>query len=420
MWKEVRHNFSYCEKFLITVDGYFKDIEVHNNQLKETYQILEKKTKELTNSLVESERIKGIQVQEIESLKHQLKDMIEESSKLRLKYENLEKEMESNKRNSLSLTQSSSLQISELERIIKEKEITEKSQYEQISQLQKELNASNSQIDQSKLEVERLQKVNVEQQTELEKLQTQLQNSLKNQSESNSALQNRIIALEKKNTSFQNEIDSLQESLVESQNQTKQAQEETQKQLETLKELQNLMVQLMKNQQEFEAKIKILKKNNAAMNKQLTILSNKVPLYLQPGNKSVPPPKGTVSLVFTDVQGSTTQWEADAAAMAEALKLHNELMRKHMEQYQGYEVKTEGDAFMIGKKKFFKTVNLYFKKAFSDVHNAIKYCLLIQDELLKLPWSNNILKHPDSAPMKNSKGEFIFNGFRVRMGVHVG
>ena len=39
-------------------------------------------------------------------------------------------------------------------------------------------------------------------------------------------------------------------------------------------------------------------------------------------------PTGTVTFLFTDVVGSTARWEADPQLMAEALALHDEVMRR--------------------------------------------------------------------------------------------
>eukprot|EP01027_Heterolobosea_sp_BB2_P018717 GEZU01026328.1.p1 GENE.GEZU01026328.1~~GEZU01026328.1.p1 ORF type:complete len:761 (-),score=101.66 GEZU01026328.1:58-2340(-) len=58
-------------------------------------------------------------------------------------------------------------------------------------------------------------------------------------------------------------------------------------------------------------------------------------------------PSGKVALVFTDVQDSTRLWERSLEGTAAAIKLHNQVMRECLQECQGYEVKTEGDAFMI-------------------------------------------------------------------------
>lgn len=59
-------------------------------------------------------------------------------------------------------------------------------------------------------------------------------------------------------------------------------------------------------------------------------------------NMTLLPPTGEVTLVFTDVQGSTTQWEKFPNIMAKALRIHNDLMRTSFAPFGGYEVKTEG------------------------------------------------------------------------------
>ncbi len=55
-------------------------------------------------------------------------------------------------------------------------------------------------------------------------------------------------------------------------------------------------------------------------------------------------PTGQVTLVFTDVQGSTVLWDHAPDGMREALALHDAIMRETLGAAEGYEVKTEGDA----------------------------------------------------------------------------
>lgn len=45
---------------------------------------------------------------------------------------------------------------------------------------------------------------------------------------------------------------------------------------------------------------------------------------------------GVVTLVFTDVQGSTAQWEANPEIMTIALDMHFKIMREHMNRSGGY------------------------------------------------------------------------------------
>ena len=82
-------------------------------------------------------------------------------------------------------------------------------------------------------------------------------------------------------------------------------------------------------------------------------------------------PTGIVALVFTDVQGSTARWEADPAAMHAALALHNRVMRAQIAAHRGYEVKTEGDAFMV---------------AFGLAADAVAWCLSAQAALRAAVW----------------------------------
>jgi predicted ATPase/class 3 adenylate cyclase len=57
------------------------------------------------------------------------------------------------------------------------------------------------------------------------------------------------------------------------------------------------------------------------------------------------PPTGTVTFLFTDIEGSTRLWESNTQAMQEALARHDELLRAAIEAYGGNVFKTVGDAF---------------------------------------------------------------------------
>ncbi len=56
-------------------------------------------------------------------------------------------------------------------------------------------------------------------------------------------------------------------------------------------------------------------------------------------------PTGTVTFLFTDIQGSTQLWEQDPDAMRPALARHDQLLRGAIETSGGYVFKTVGDAF---------------------------------------------------------------------------
>eukprot|EP00741_Cyanophora_paradoxa_P004456 tig00000803_g4325.t1 len=125
----------------------------------------------------------------------------------------------------------------------------------------------------------------------------------------------------------------------------------------------------------------------------------------RPDDDGALPPTGNVTLVFTDIQGSTAQWESNAKLMAAALKQHNRLMRARIKAWKGYEVKTEGDAFMI---------------AFASALEAIRFCLDVQVQLTKEEWDPELLKNPESAVEEDEAGSLLWRGLRVRMGCHTG
>lgn len=59
----------------------------------------------------------------------------------------------------------------------------------------------------------------------------------------------------------------------------------------------------------------------------------------------ITPPTGTVTFLFTDVEGSTRLWDTHPEAMTRALQRHDAIMRNCIEEYGGYVFSTAGDAF---------------------------------------------------------------------------
>ena len=55
------------------------------------------------------------------------------------------------------------------------------------------------------------------------------------------------------------------------------------------------------------------------------------------------PPSGVVTFLFTDVEGSTRRWEADADSMRVALAAHDEVLRNAIEAHGGWLFKHTGD-----------------------------------------------------------------------------
>ena len=57
-------------------------------------------------------------------------------------------------------------------------------------------------------------------------------------------------------------------------------------------------------------------------------------------------PWGTVTFLFTDLEGSTRLWEEFSGAMQTALERHDELIRDAIESHSGAVVKTTGDGVL--------------------------------------------------------------------------
>ncbi|WNG41765.1 AAA family ATPase [Archangium violaceum] len=121
-------------------------------------------------------------------------------------------------------------------------------------------------------------------------------------------------------------------------------------------------------------------------------------------SSSVTAPTGTLALVFTDVQGSTRLWERCSAGMRVALGLHDQVLRSALPEHDGYEVKTQGDSFMV---------------AFASAVEAVRWCLEVQQALLRAPWPEELLAELDAAEVEAPGGR-VHRGLRVRMGVHLG
>jgi predicted ATPase/class 3 adenylate cyclase len=78
-------------------------------------------------------------------------------------------------------------------------------------------------------------------------------------------------------------------------------------------------------------------------------------------------PRGTVTFVFTDIEGSTLRWERAPAAMSDAVRRHDAIVRAAITAHAGHVFKSLGDAFCA---------------AFARAHDAVEAALTLQRELL--------------------------------------
>ncbi len=97
-------------------------------------------------------------------------------------------------------------------------------------------------------------------------------------------------------------------------------------------------------------------------------------------------PSGTVTFLFTDIEGSTRLVRDLGDAYSELLDQHHRLLRKVWTRHRGIEVLTEGDAFFV---------------AFASAADALAATVDGQRALSQATW-------PIDSPL------------RVRMGLHVG
>jgi predicted ATPase/class 3 adenylate cyclase len=97
-------------------------------------------------------------------------------------------------------------------------------------------------------------------------------------------------------------------------------------------------------------------------------------------------PRGTVTFLFTDIEGSTQRWERDRVAMRKAIEHHLTLLASVVETHNGVLFKVMGDSVQA---------------AFSSAPDAVAAALDAQQALLSCDWS-------------------AVGGLPVRMALHVG
>ena len=97
-------------------------------------------------------------------------------------------------------------------------------------------------------------------------------------------------------------------------------------------------------------------------------------------------PSGTITFLFTDIEGSTKLWETHTEDMNIALARHDDILRNKIDANDGYVFKTVGDAFCA---------------AFSTASQAVRAALEGQKALESENWT-------------------VPGGIRVRMALHTG
>jgi class 3 adenylate cyclase len=108
----------------------------------------------------------------------------------------------------------------------------------------------------------------------------------------------------------------------------------------------------------------------------------------RPSLRPAAAPDGTVTILFTDIEGSTQLNERlGDVRWLELLRAHHVIVREQVHQHGGFEVKSQGDGFMI---------------AFPSARRAVQCARAIQQGI-----ESHLCKHPDGP-------------IRLRIGLHTG
>ena len=97
-------------------------------------------------------------------------------------------------------------------------------------------------------------------------------------------------------------------------------------------------------------------------------------------------PSGTVSFLFTDIEGSTRRWEHSPAAMRAAVDRHFALLREAITAHGGHVVRTQGDGLCA---------------AFATAPPALAAALAAQRALHTEPWPAGaapLCRRPEAGP----------------------
>ena len=132
----------------------------------------------------------------------------------------------------------------------------------------------------------------------------------------------------------------------------------------------------------------------------------------KPHRAHASPPTGTVTFLFSDIEGSTRLWETQQAAMQLGLAHHDAIMRDAIEANDGYLVKTTGDGVHA---------------AFAIAADAIAACLAAQRALEAHDWGvlrikSRMALHSGTAEQRDGDyhGPALSRGARLMAAGHGG
>src|SRR5262245_23371454 len=108
------------------------------------------------------------------------------------------------------------------------------------------------------------------------------------------------------------------------------------------------------------------------------------------------PPSGTVTFLFTDLEGSTRLWSEYPEAMRHALARHDEILRDVIAAHAGYYVKTTGDG-----------AHAVFPTASAAIDAAIGAQLAFRSEDWPLPEPLRVRMGIHSGPAEMRDGDYF-------------
>ena len=100
-------------------------------------------------------------------------------------------------------------------------------------------------------------------------------------------------------------------------------------------------------------------------------------------------PSGTVTFLFTDIEGSTGLWEMHPEAMKDALAQHDSILRQAIESSGGQVIKATGDG-----------VHGVFEKAMDAVHATLAAQRALKDPLGDLHLNVRMGLHSGEAELR--------------------
>src|SRR5262249_31942924 len=117
---------------------------------------------------------------------------------------------------------------------------------------------------------------------------------------------------------------------------------------------------------------------------------------------------GRIALLQFDVAYSGRLWSADATDMAAAVELYKDLVKTLLLDYEGFEVRADGEAMML---------------TFESAGRAPLFAPDLALRMIEVAWPKSMLRYKESSrvtmTLKGSReaAKVIYSGLRLKMGL---